>query len=105
MAIYYEFNLTNGVLRTDVGASQDVTKYIIATYLEAVQDFNNPLDTPYYPQEWYLALCWGLSKQAAPMYNAPWTPLMESNWASAVTIAMKKDPEIRMDYFQCNEEP
>lgn len=105
MAIYYEFNLGDGVLRTDVGASQDVTKYIIATYLEAVQDFVNPTDTPYYPQEWYLALCWGLSKQAAPMYNAPWTPLMEANWTSAVSIAMKKDPEIRMDYFQCGEEP
>ena len=99
-AIYYEFQLTNSYLYTDVGAAQDVTKYLVITYFEAVQDFNVPLDSPYYPQEWFLALCWGLAKEIAPMYNAVWTPLMQENWTTSTAIAKKKDPEIRTDYYQ-----
>lgn len=102
-AIYYEFQLGSSYLYTDVGAAQDVTKYIIITYLESIQDFNNPLDTPEYPQEWFLALTWGLAKEICPMYNAPWTQLMQDNFTRALMIAQKKDPEIRTDYYQCGE--
>ena len=102
-AIYYEFQLGDSNLFTDVGAAQDVTKYIVMTYLEAIQDFNNPLDTPEYPQEWFLPLCLGLGKLIAPIYNSVWTPLMQDNYTTALAIAQHKDPEIRSDYFQCGE--
>jgi hypothetical protein len=102
-AIYYEFQLTNSNLYTDVGAAQDVTKYLVITYMEAIQDFNNPLDNPEYPQEWFLAISWGLAKEIAPMYNAPWTPLMTDNFTRALAIAQKKDPEVRTDYFTLEE--
>lgn len=100
MAIYYEFQLGSSYLYTDVAGAQDVTKHIVLTYMEAIQDFNNPLDTPEYPQEYFLPLCWELSKQIAPMFQAMWTPLMQSNYEMAVAIGKKKDPEMSSAYFQ-----
>ena len=102
-SIYYEFQLTNGQLYTDVAGCADVTKYLVVTYLEAEQDFVNPADTPEYPQEWYLALATGLSKLIAPMFNAVWTPLLEENAKMALAIAQKKEPERIVAYFQCGE--
>lgn len=102
--IYYEFQLTNSQLFTDCAAAQDVTKHLAITYMEAVQDFVNPNDTPEYPQEWFLALAWGLAKQIAPMFNAPWTQNMQSNYDEAVTIARKKEPERTAMFFQPGED-
>ena len=99
-AIYYEFQLGNSNMFVDVGACQDVTKHIVVTYMEPVQDFVNPLDTPYYPQEWYLPLVLGLGKQAAPMYNKVWSALMQDNFKDALAIAQKKDPERITIFFQ-----
>ena len=102
-SIYYEFQLGNSNLYTDVAASEDVTKHLVLTYLESIQDFVNPQDTPEYPQEWYLALSWGLAKQIAPSYGANWTPLMESNYQMALAIAQRKDPQVETMYFQSGE--
>lgn len=102
-AIYYEFQLGSGHLYTDVAAADDLTKHIGMSYLEAVQDFVNPADTPEYPQEWYLALSWGLAKQIAPMYGANWTQLMQSNHDVALGIAQQKEPETVVMYFQPGE--
>lgn len=102
-AIYYEFQLSNSTLFTDVAAAQDVSKHLCFTYLETIQDFVNPTDTPEYPQEWYLALSWELSMQIAPMYGAVWTPLMQANRDKALAIAQRKDPEIITMYFEPNE--
>lgn len=100
-AIYYESGLGQaGTLYIDYGASSDVTKHIVITYMEPVQDFINPTDTPYYPQEWYLALCWGLGKLICPQYNRVWTELMESNATAAMTIARHKDAEVTTLFFQ-----
>ena len=104
-AVYYEFQLDNSYLFTDVAGAQDVTKHLVITYLEAEQDFVSPTDTPEYPQEWYLALALNLSKLIAPMFNAPWSPLMEESAKMALTIAQKKEPEKTSAYFQCNELP
>ena len=108
-AIYYEPQIgnngpsgANGVLYIDCGGAQDVTKQIHIVYLRPVQDFNNPLDNPEYPQEWYSALCWGLSKQIAPMFNAPWGPVMEENFQEAVAFARHSNTETSEVYFQCN---
>ena len=99
-AIYYENQLGSGNLYTDAGASQDVTKHICLTYQEPVQDFTTSLDTPYFPQEWYLPLCWGLGKLACPQYNRVWTPLMAENFITSLRIAQQKDAETSQLYFQ-----
>lgn len=99
-AIYYEFQLGNSTLFTDCAGAQDVTKHICMSYMEPIQDFNAPLDNPEYPQEWYLALCWGLSEQIAPMKFVSWSEKMESLKNDALAIARHKDPEIITLYFQ-----
>jgi len=105
-SIYYENQLTNSYLYTDGGAAQDVTKHLVLTYMEPIQDLINPLDTPSYPQEWFLPLSWGLSKNICPMFNRIWTPLMEENFITALKIAQQKDAENSSLFFVGNaEEP
>ena len=99
-AIYYEYQLGNSNLYTDCGAANDLTKYIMLVYLESIQDFNNPADTPEYPQEWFLALSWGLTQQIAPMFNSPWTPAMDAAFKTALSIAQRKDPERQTLFYQ-----
>lgn len=98
--------LTQGgsTIFTDVAASQDVTKFIVVTNMQPVQDMTLATDEFYYPQEWFLAIAWGLSKQVAPMYNCAWTPLMQSNYADAMAIAGHKDAETSAMFFQCGED-
>lgn len=103
-AIYYEFQLTDSNLYTDCGAANDVRKYIVMSYMEPVQDMVSATDNFEYPQEAFLALSWGLSKQIAPMYNMPWTDTMESNYISATMIAGHKDAEVSTMYFQPGED-
>ena len=99
-AVYYENQLTYGNIYTDVAGSNDVSKHIILTYMQPVQDIVNNTDTPYYPQEWYRPLCWGLSKECAPMFNAKWTDVHEANYVDSLSIARRKDGEISTMYFQ-----
>ena len=103
-SIYYEWQLANSFLFTDVAAAQDVTKYIVLTYMEEIQTFVNPLDNPEYPAEWFDPLCWGLSKRSAPMFNVPWTQTMESNYREALAIAQHKGPEKSSLFFQPGED-
>jgi hypothetical protein len=103
-AVYYEFQLTNSYLFTDCAAANDTSKHICITYLEAVQDVTNPNDNTVYPQEWFLPLCWGLAKNAAPMFRAPWTANMESSYKESLAIAQKKEPERSMMYFAPGED-
>jgi hypothetical protein len=105
-SVYYEPQLVSGVrsgtLYLDVAGAQDVTKRLHIVGLRPTQDFNNPLDNPDYPQEWELALAWGLAKQIAPMYNAIWTKEMEDNYETALSIAREVNPETTQIYFQCD---
>ncbi len=103
-SIYYEWQLTNSFLFTDVAASQDVRKYLVLTYLEEIQTFVNPTDNPEYPAEWFDPLCWGLSKRSAPMFNVPWTQSMEANYREALAIAQHKGPEKSSLFFQPGED-
>jgi hypothetical protein len=100
MAAYYESQLGNGVLYLDVGGAQDVTKVLHIVFLRPVQDFDNPLDAPEYPQEWYLALVWGLAKQLAPIFNCVWTKEMGENYDTALAIAKEAPAETTALYFQ-----
>jgi hypothetical protein len=89
---YYENQLINGVLYIDVAGAADTTKRIRSTYLEPIQDFDNPLDNPEYPASWYNALCWGLSKQIAPMFERPFSKDMQDNFDMALAMAREGDP-------------
>lgn len=99
-AVYLEVGLGTATLYTDVGSAQDVSKHIVMSYMETVQDFTAAGDNPYYPQEWYLALCWGLTEQICPMFGATWTEKMEALKNSALAIARNKGAEITSLYFQ-----
>ena len=99
-AIYWEDGLTTGTLYTDVGSAQDVSKYIVMKYLAPVQVFSNPLDEAFYPEEWFLALCWGLSEQICPMFGANWTQQMEGLKTTAMMIARNKGVENSSLFFQ-----
>jgi len=99
-AIYYSTTLPNGTLYIDCGGLQDVTYHMHIVYLRPVQDLVNPGDALDYPQQWYLALAYGLAKIIAPMFNAPWTKEMEDNYLSALAMAREADPESTSAYFQ-----
>lgn len=99
-AIYWEDGLTTSTLYTDVGSAQDLGKYIVMKYLSPVQTFANPLDEAYYPEEWFLALCWGLSEQICPMFGASWTTKMEELKTTAMMIARNKGAENSSLFFQ-----
>lgn len=97
--IYYETQLTNGQLYIDVYGAQDTTKLLWIDYMEAVQDFVNPTDNPDYPQRYFLALAWGLTKQIAPMFNLPFTKDMQDNLNDSLAIAKEPDPDVNNIYF------
>ena len=103
-AIYFERGLGSSRVYTDVGAAIDTRSHIVITYQEPVQDMTNNADEPYYPQEWYLALCWGLSEQITPMFRARWTEKMEALKANAMAIARQGDSERSSLYFQPGED-
>lgn len=110
-AYYYESQFAQGtnnqgpgILYLDCGAAYDVTKHIHVVYMRPVMDFNNPGDNPEYPQQWYLALCWGLAKQIASMFDAEWTKDMEENMATAIAMAREADAETTTTYFQPHAE-
>jgi hypothetical protein len=102
-AVYYENQLGSSYVYVDVAGCADMTKHIVLTYMEPVQDFVNSTDLPYYPQEWYRPLCWALTKESGPMFNATWTPVMSENFTASLAIAQKKDAEIETRYFQSGD--
>jgi hypothetical protein len=99
-AFYYETQLGNGQFYIDVGGAQDVTKTLHIVFLRTVQDFDNPGDNPEYPQQWYRALCWGLSREITGMFDAVWTGEMTSNYLEAMAMAREADSEVTSFYFQ-----
>jgi hypothetical protein len=99
-ALYFEKGINAATVYFDVGAAQDVTKYAVLTYMEPVQDFVNGTDAPHFPQEWFLALCWGLAEQICPMFRAKWDQKMEQLKNSALAIARNGGAEISDAYFQ-----
>lgn len=102
-SIYYEAQLTNGVLYTDAPATVDCNKYIHMVYLSPIEDFDAATDTPDYPQEWFLALVTGLACNIAPAFQLPVTADMKGNFAAALTIAQQANAETSSLYFQKGE--
>ena len=102
--IYIERQLGYNNIFTDVASTNDITKYLVINYMEPIQDFVNPADNPCYPQEWYLALVWGLTKELCPMYGGAWTALMAKNYEESITIAQSLNPIKITDFFQCKDD-
>jgi hypothetical protein len=98
--IFYEAQLTNGVLYTDVAAAADTSKYIHIVYLSPIEDFNSATDTPDYPQEWYRPLVKALAVEIAPAFSLPVTQEMMAAKAEALAIAGRSNPETSTMFFQ-----
>lgn len=65
---YYDKQLDNGTLY--LYQRPDNTDYIINfSYYDEVEDLDSATDDFDYPQEWTLALIWGLAEQLAVSYN------------------------------------
>lgn len=111
-ACYYESQFAsgtsinqNGQLYLDVASCQDVTKHIHCVYLKPVMDLNNPNDNPEYPQQWYRALCWGLSIEICAMFDGIWTKDMDQNYRESIAMAREPEGETTSLYFQANDTP
>lgn len=108
-AYYYESQFATGTsnqgggsIYLDVGGAQDITKHLHIVYMRPVMDFNNPGDNPEYPQQWYRALCWGLSREICGMFDASWTQDMEESRKESIAFAKEADAETTSFYFQPN---
>jgi hypothetical protein len=99
-AVYYEPQLTNGVLYLDVAGVADVTKKLHAVWLEPIEDMTAAADELDMPQVWYLPVVLGLSKLIAPMFGAVWTQEMEANYTMALVGARSAYPETETRYFE-----
>lgn len=109
--IYYESQFASGtnvsgpgVLYIDVFGAQDVTKHLHIVYLRPVMDLNNPGDNVEYPQQWYRALSWGLSKEIAPMFDAEWGPTEDANLKDALAMAREPDSETSPLFFAVRDD-
>ena len=94
--IYPEFHLIGTgadkhvKIFTDVSAAQDVSKYLVISYLQAADDFTMNLNENIcFPAEWEMALVLNLAKHTAPMFNAVWTNQQEEMAKDAITYARK----------------
>lgn len=92
-----------GIMYLDIGGAQDVTKQCHFVYLRPVMDFVNAGDNPEYPQQWFRALCWGLSREICGMFDATWSKDMDSNYSESMAMARQPDPEVDSSYFQVND--
>ena len=100
-SIYVENMLSYSNLYTDVGAANDLTKYIVIGYQEPIQDLSgNPSETIEYPQEYYRAIVWLLTREICPMFLSNWTQLMAELLKESLMIATDKDPANSTYYFQ-----
>ena len=99
--VYVEHQLNYVNLFTDCGSTSDVTKYLVINYQETIQDISgNPAETIEYPQEYYRAISWMLSKEICPMFNGTWDQTREGLLTQAVAVATNKDPETSsQDWF------
>jgi hypothetical protein len=101
-AWYYEARVVGnyGHMYIDCGGAQDVTKGIHTVFLRESMDFNNPLDAPEYPQEYFWHLAWSLSLGICGMFDADWTPDRQSSYILATSQAREGNPQVSAAYFQ-----
>ena len=99
-AVYYEPQLTNGVLYLDVAGVPDVTKKLHIVWLEPIEDMTAAADELDMPQVWYLPVVYGLAKNICPMFGAVWTQEAEANYLSALGGAREAYAATETMYFE-----
>jgi len=98
-AIFYEGQLGNGVLYTDLQAS-DVTKQIYIVFLAAMEDFDVLTDTPDYPQAWYRPLVYQLAMDIAPKFGRPIAADLKLLRDESLMMAQQLNAEISHRHFE-----
>lgn len=104
LAYYYERQLGNGVLYLNTYPA-DLSKYLNFVFLSPIQDFNEPTDTPDYPQNWFLALSAGLSVICGPAFSRPVSQDLKDMATGALATARNQDPETSQLFFQPDGDP
>ena len=71
--IYYEPLRDSGILHVfpTPSATDAAQQQIYITYQRPYEDFNSSTDTPDFPQEWYMAVLYGLAVILASEYGVP----------------------------------
>ena len=106
VAVYYEPKLVGnsgqgyGIIHTDVAGAQDVSKYLVISYLREIQDFVNPGDEMDFPKEWGMALIYGLGKHICKRYNIDWTQVDEENSIASIRFARNANNKTTTRGFQ-----
>lgn len=104
LAYYYERQLSNGVLYLNTYPA-DLSKYLHFVFLAPTQDFDSATDNPDYPQNWFLALVYGLAVHSAPSFSKPISPDLEKLLEMSLAIARNQDPEESQLFFQPDCDP
>ena len=79
----------------------DVTDTIVLTVLYPAEDYDATTDDIAFPQEWLRPLSWELSREIAPSFGAPWTPVMEALRRDSLAVAQNLNAEVSTAYFKC----
>lgn len=98
-AFFYEEQLLNGVLYTDVNPT-DVTDVIRTVHLSNIEDFDTSTDTPDYPQEYNLFLVMETAKYLAPVYGRKFDQDMKDNRDNAMMAAKSLYAETSDVHFE-----
>jgi hypothetical protein len=78
----------------------DVTKTVVLTVLYPAEDYDATTDDIAFPQEALAALSMELAKRCASSVGVVWTPLLQSNYETAVGLYRGLNPEMTSAYFQ-----
>ena len=87
---YYQPTLTNGRLYV-WQVSDSVNQYMRFNAFLPIQVFNESLDEPDFPSEWFDALSWNLAAEIAPEYGVPLDRQQYLEQKAAVTLGEPED--------------
>lgn len=104
LAYYYERQLGNGNLYLNTYPA-DLSKFLHFVFLSPIQDFNEPTDTPDYPQNWYLALSSGLSVICGPAFGRAVSQDIKDMATVSLATARNQDPDTSQLFFQPDGDP
>lgn len=90
--IWYDKQLVNGIMHVWPEPS-DVKDYIKFTGKFPIQDVTNLTDNFELPDEWFMAISWGLAPLLAPKYEKQIDPMMVTMAQGMFNTAMASDSE------------
>jgi len=96
----YENTLINGTVYFDV-QPDELSLVAKINFFAQLEDYDLLTNDIAFPQEWYLALSWGLAKIVAPKFGATWGQLEESNYIDHMAKVRSSYGDTSELYFQC----